>query len=65
VWDVPLNESKQELRVNFLEYREYDAKGQCRKNFTLITDLHVTHRNAWLFLRGGRARWRIENETLT
>jgi hypothetical protein len=63
VWDVPLNESNQDLRVNFLEYREYDAKGQCRKNFTWITDLHVTHRNAWLFARGGRARWHIENET--
>lgn len=63
VWGVPLNESNQELRVNFLEYREYDAKGQCRKDFTWITDLHVTHRNAWLFARGGRSRWHIENET--
>jgi hypothetical protein len=63
VWDVPLNESNQDLRVNFLEYREYDADGKCRKNFTWITDLHVTRRNAWLFARGGRARWHIENET--
>jgi hypothetical protein len=49
--------------VNFLEYREYDAEGKCRKNFTWITDLHVIHRNAWLLVRGGRARWHIENET--
>ena len=33
------------------------------KHFTWITDLHVNLRNAWLFARGGRARWRIENET--
>jgi len=63
VWDVPLNESNADLRVNFLEYREYDADGKCRKNFTWITDLHITRRNAWLFARGGRARWHIENET--
>jgi hypothetical protein len=63
VWDVPLNESNQDLRVNFLEYREYDAQGKCCKTFTWITDLHVTHRNAWLFVQGGRARWHIENET--
>jgi hypothetical protein len=63
VWDVPLNESNQDLRVNFLEYREYNAEGKCGKTFTWITDLHITHRNAWWFVRGGRARWHIENET--
>jgi len=63
VWDVPLNESNQDLRVNFLEYKQYDAEGKCRKHFTWITDLHITRRNAWLFVRGGRARWHIENET--
>lgn len=63
VWDMPLNESNQDVRVNFLEYREYDVEGKCRKYFTWITDLHITRRNAWLFVRGGRARWHIENET--
>jgi hypothetical protein len=63
VWDVPLNESNQDLRVDFLEYNEYDAEGKRLKHFTWITDLHVTLRNAWRFARGGRARWRIENET--
>ena len=63
VWDVPLNESNPDLRVNFLEYREYDAEGKCIKHFTWITDLHITHRNAWHLVRGGRARWHIENET--
>jgi hypothetical protein len=63
VWSVPLNESNQDLRVDFLEYKEYDSQGNCRRHFTWITDLHITCRTAWLFAKGGRARWRIENET--
>jgi hypothetical protein len=60
---VSLNESNPDLRVDFLEYNEYDADGKRLKHFTWITDLPITLRNAWLFARGGRARWRIENET--
>jgi len=63
VCDMPLNESNQDVRVNFLEYREYDAEGKCYKIFTWITDFHITQCNAWLLVRGGRARWHIENET--
>lgn len=63
VYSVPLNESNPDLRVDFLEYNEYNAEGKRVKHFTWITDLHVNLRNAWLFARGGRARWRIENET--
>jgi hypothetical protein len=63
VWDVPRNEANPDLRVNFLEYNEYDARGRRLKHFTWITDLHITHRNAWVFATGGRARWHIENET--
>ena len=49
--------------MNFLEYREYDAQGKLLQHFTWITDLHITKGNAWWFVRGGRARWHIENET--
>jgi len=63
VYSVPLNESNPDLRVDFLEYNEYDAEGRRRKHFTWITDLPVNLRNAWWLARGGRARWRIENET--
>jgi hypothetical protein len=63
VWDVVLNESNADLRVNFLEYNEYDANGKCLKHFTWITDFHITRRNAWVLASGGRSRWRIENET--
>ena len=60
---VPLNESNQDLCVDFLEYWEYDGQGKCLKHFTWITDLGVTPHNAWWLVRGGRSRWHIENET--
>jgi hypothetical protein len=63
VWDVPLNESNEDLKVNFLEYEESDAEGKCLKHFTWITDFHITGRNAWALVQGGRSRWHIENET--
>lgn len=63
VYSVPLNEANPDLRVDFLEYNEYNAEGKRVKHFTWITDMHVNLRNAWLFARGGRTRWRIENET--
>lgn len=60
---VPLNESHPDLLVNFLEYIQSDADGKQLKHFTWVTDLQITKENcAWL-VRGGRARWRVENET--
>jgi hypothetical protein len=63
VWDVPLNESNEDLKVYFLEYQEFDRQGNCILHFTWITDFHITRRNAWTLAEGGRARWHIENET--
>jgi hypothetical protein len=63
VHQLPLNESNQDLRVNFLQYAEYDADGHRRKYFTWITDLRITRGKARDLVRGGRARWKIENET--
>jgi hypothetical protein len=60
---LSLNESNQDLIVNFLRYAEYAADGHERKLFTWITDLRITRGNAKWFVRGGRARWKIENET--
>jgi hypothetical protein len=59
--DVPLNASHTEVRVNFIEYWEI---GQDKvPHFSWVTDLRVTKRNAFHLMRGGRARWKIENET--
>jgi hypothetical protein len=59
--DVALNASNADVRVHFLEYWEIgDEKVQ---HFSWVTDLRVSKRNVYALMRGGRARWKIENET--
>jgi hypothetical protein len=59
--DVPLNESNADVQVNFMEYWEIgDNKVQ---HFSWVMDLRVNKRNVFHLMRGGRARWKIENET--
>jgi hypothetical protein len=58
---VALNQSNPDLLVNVLEYWEVTDKGT--KSFSWVTDFPVTHENAYEIMRGGRARWKIENET--
>jgi hypothetical protein len=61
VHDVPLNTSNRDVRVNFIEYWEVgEHKVQ---HFSWVTDLRVSQRNVYHLMRGGRARWKIENET--
>ena len=59
--DVPLNASHPELRVNFLEY--WEVHPDHVQHFSWVTDLRVHHANVEMLMRGGRARWKIENET--
>ena len=59
--DIPLNASQAHVRVNFIEYWEMgDKKVQ---HFSWVTDIRVSTRNVYALMRGGRARWKIENET--
>lgn len=58
---VPLNESNQDLLVNFVEYWEVSPNKV--KHFSWVTDFTVTGSNVFLIMRGGRVRWKIENET--
>jgi len=58
---VPLNESNPDLLVNFLEYWEISQDKV--KHFSWVTDFIITSSNAFKIMRGGRARWKIENET--
>jgi hypothetical protein len=59
--DVPLNASNPDVRVNFIEYWEM---GQDKvQHFSWVTDIRVSKRNVYHLMRGGRARWKIENET--
>jgi hypothetical protein len=60
---LPLNQSNADLLVNFLQYTEYASDGSIRKRFSWVTDLTITRDNARHLVRGGRARWKIENET--
>jgi hypothetical protein len=61
VSDMPLNEAHTDLRVNFLECWEWDQ--DTVHHFSWVTDLRVTKGTVYQLMRGGRARWRIENET--
>jgi Transposase DDE domain len=61
VSDVPLNAAHADLRVNFLECWEW--AGDQGQHFSWVTDLRVNKGTVYHLMRGGRARWRIENET--
>lgn len=63
VRDVPLNEANEQVRVTFVRCLELDAAGIPVRTFTWVTDLEVSRKNVWKVMRGGRARWKIENET--
>jgi hypothetical protein len=47
--------------VNFLEYWEIKKDGV--KHFSWVTDITIDRENAYVLMRGGRARWKVENET--
>ena len=58
---LPLNESNPDVLVNFLEY--WEIKGDQVQHFCWITDFILYRWNVMAIMRGGRARWKIENET--
>jgi len=60
-----LNESNAEVLVTMLEYWEIPPKGSKKplRHFSWVTDLTVREDTAPQLVRGGRARWHIENET--
>ncbi len=60
--DVPLNKSNQDLKVNVIEYRHTDPKGK-ERNFSWVTNIPISTTNVMKLATGGRARWKIENET--
>jgi hypothetical protein len=59
--NLPLNASRADVRVNFLEYWEIGPDQV--QHFSWVTDVRISKRNAYTLMRGGRARWKIENET--
>jgi hypothetical protein len=59
---APLNDANFDLKVNFLEYWETSPKGKVN-HFSWVTDIPINENNLMKLMRGGRARWKIENET--
>ncbi len=60
--NVALNKSNPDVRVNFLEYMQTDPKEK-ETVFSWVTNIRLTQDNIFALMRGGRARWKIENET--
>lgn len=58
---IALNQQHPDCLVNFLEY--WETRPEKTLHFSWITDLFLTQENVFNIQRGGRARWKIENET--
>ena len=60
--NTALNKSNPDVLVNFLEYMQTDPKGK-EILFSWVTNIHITQANVFELMKGGRSRWKIENET--
>jgi len=58
---LSLNESNKDLLVNLMEY--WEVGPEKTKFFSWVTDFTITKENCYSIMRGGRARWKVENET--
>jgi len=59
--DVALNKTHVDIRVGMLQYWEIGARET--RHFSWITDLELQEQTVPMLARGGRCRWKIENET--
>ena len=58
-----LNDANPDFEVNYIEYWQFDSEGNQLYYNTWLTGLEITTENAFSLCRGGRTRWKIENET--
>jgi hypothetical protein len=63
--DVPLNETQDAPQVNFFECEWVEVVGRKEREGrgSWITLHEITDDNLYTLMRGGRCRWKIENET--
>lgn len=61
--DLPLNKSNEHIRVNYIGQSELSKQGDIKSTFGWVTNLETTAQTVARLARGGRCRWRIENET--
>ena len=60
---VPLNGSKDADEVNFFKYQIVSKSGKITYKNSWVTDIFIDKNNIIDLIKGGRARWKIENET--
>lgn len=58
---IALNQSWPDLQVNFLEYWQIE-KGK-ERIWSWVTDIELCEQTVESVMKGGRARWKVENET--
>jgi hypothetical protein len=59
---VSLNETQKDLHVNVLRFEETNTKTNKRSQWMWVTDLELTEKTVQQIKKGGRARWKTENE---
>jgi hypothetical protein len=64
--NVPLHGGEQAIQVNYLDVKVYttDKNGKEKLSYhnSWVTDIEVTCKNIEILARGGRCRWKLENE---
>lgn len=60
---VPLNGSAHADKVNLFKFRIIDKNGKVTYKNSWVTNIHIDRSNIKELVKGGRARWKIENET--
>jgi len=60
--DLCLCESAIDVKVNYLFYEQTDKQGKITR-WSWVTNIPLNARSVEPVMRGGRARWKIENET--
>jgi len=59
---LPLNKTHSDLLINYLEHWEI-RPGHKETIFSWVTDIPLSRDNVTEVARGGRCRWKVENET--
>lgn len=60
--EVPLNGREDAVSVNYFEYWLFNANGKEGFHNSWVTDIPISGQNIEELVRGGRSRWKIENE---
>ncbi len=62
---LQLNASLPDIAVKFIQHTEFYDQLAVTQRYSWVTQLEVTPENVPKLVRGGHARWKIENETFS